>query len=428
MGKLTFRRVVTTLKRTLFISSLPIIGGTLFLVGSFCFWPGASHSTLNAGALCFLTGSLCYGLAPFLDFWELTHNHANLLEAPPGIEATLGSGEANQMAAMYEHLYKSHILRIQRANILIYMLGGIFFIAGSVLFFPAMEEVRQCMATAIARAIARAARSRELSSSPCSSCSAQNACARLSPPLQIIYHGGWLYITGCVLTLSGALLAMHTANELRRTALPMHFVAPQPAYCLPSWSDEKATLVSCSLYVLGNILFIIGSVFFFPRIIAIGGIAIEICAVLLFIVGSACFLTGAIVDLVVIARSHRLIRPSSAPNQIRELALASHAKRAAAAASRSAASRPAGARAQPIVRQYKAMAEEPSSPAARPTPGRAAACGSGSGGGLELHSPGGGAQHAQSASGAGAASATPSSAMGTVLRSPYGTPSATETV
>ena len=157
MGKLTFRRVVSTLKRTLFISSLPIAGGSLFLFGSFCFWPGASHSTLNAGALCFLTGSMCYGLAPFLDFWELTHNHQNLLEPPPDIASTLGSGESTQMAAMYEHLYKSHILRIQRANILIYMLGGLFFIAGSILFFPAMEEVRQAKVATSQSAVRRRA-------------------------------------------------------------------------------------------------------------------------------------------------------------------------------------------------------------------------------------------------------------------------------
>ena len=38
---------------------------------------------INVGALCFLTGSGCYWAAPFLDFWELTHNHGNLLEPPP---------------------------------------------------------------------------------------------------------------------------------------------------------------------------------------------------------------------------------------------------------------------------------------------------------------------------------------------------------
>lgn len=63
---------------------------------------------------------------------------------------------------------------MQRANALIYMIGGIFFIGGSVLFYPALDD--------------------------------------------IIVHGGWLYITGCCMTLLGAILAGVTAHELRKTA------------------------------------------------------------------------------------------------------------------------------------------------------------------------------------------------------------------
>ena len=123
MGKLTFRRVVTTRKRTLFISVLPVVGGTLFLVGSFMFWPAEEEHDLeiNIGALCFLVGSLCYWAAPFLDFWELTHNYSNLLEPPPDIGIALSSLDTYRMAALYEHLYKSHLLRIQCANCLVYM-------------------------------------------------------------------------------------------------------------------------------------------------------------------------------------------------------------------------------------------------------------------------------------------------------------------
>ena len=36
MGKITFRRVVTTLKEKLIIAALPICGGLLFTFGSFC--------------------------------------------------------------------------------------------------------------------------------------------------------------------------------------------------------------------------------------------------------------------------------------------------------------------------------------------------------------------------------------------------------
>ena len=222
MGKVTFRRVVNAHRRQLQIAALPIGGGLLFLVGSFCFWPGLGHVAVTAGALCFMLGSLLFWAAPLLDFYELTHNYSNLLEPPLDPTAAL-SGDISGVAALYEHLYKSHILRVQMANCLIYTIGGAFFVAGSALFFPEMEE--------------------------------------------IIYHGGWLYITGCMLMLAGALLALLTAFELRRTALPLQFVAPPPRYLVPFWSDEQAQIASCSLYVAGNVVFILGSVLFFPRVL-----------------------------------------------------------------------------------------------------------------------------------------------------------------
>lgn len=63
---------------------------------------------------------------------------------------------------------------MQRANCLIYMLGGIFFVGGSTLFFPGLGR--------------------------------------------LIMHGGWLYISGCLLTLLGAILASVTAYEMMKTA------------------------------------------------------------------------------------------------------------------------------------------------------------------------------------------------------------------
>ena len=186
------------------------------------------------------------------------------------------SEDSNRLAGSYEHLYKSHLLRIQCANCLVYMFGGGFFVGGSVLFFPAMEE--------------------------------------------IIYHGGWLYITGCVLTLAGALLAMLTAFEMRRTALPLRWASPPPCHVLPSFTDENATILSCSLYVVGNAVFIIGSVCFFPKIATT--LLIETLAVMLFVFGSILFTTGAVIDLIVIWRAPRLLRPASAP-QLRGLSLGS---------------------------------------------------------------------------------------------------------
>lgn len=195
MGKLTFRRVTTVLKKSLFIACLPIAGGLLFLFGSLLFWPGATEAMVDKGALCFLVGSLCYLAAPMLDYVELTQNHGNLLEPPPlcadAVAVAVSGADPRRMAALYEHLYKSHVLSLQRANCAVYMLGGAFFVGGSTLFFPAMEA--------------------------------------------IIMHGGWLYITGCVLTLlvsSVARARPHTRGP--RTAVPPRTAPPAPAHPPPS--------------------------------------------------------------------------------------------------------------------------------------------------------------------------------------------------
>jgi hypothetical protein len=259
MGKTTFRRVIKTLKRAYVTASLPVAGGVLFTVGSAMFVPGATEEMLNSGAICFLVGSGCYWAAPFLDYWEFTHNAGNLLDTPPNLRATLSGESAESLYKAYEHLYKAQLVRMQRTNCLIYMMGGIFFVGGSVLFFPSMEA--------------------------------------------IIMHGGWLYITGCCFTLLGALLAAFTASELQKTSQPLSFKRmPPPLLALPSWSDEAATVASCMLYVVGNLAYIVGSVFFFPRILEIGGEIIRVLAVLLFLIGSVVFTLGALVDLIVVAR------------------------------------------------------------------------------------------------------------------------------
>ena len=52
----------------------------------------------------------------------------------------------------------------------------------------------------------------------------------------------------------------------KRTAQPMRFVSPHPSrLLLPFWTDEGATVASCSFYVAGNLVFITGSVCFFPQ-------------------------------------------------------------------------------------------------------------------------------------------------------------------
>ena len=178
MGKSTHHRVVEVLPVKYVVVILPCVGGVLFLLGSFMFWPGSSEAATSGGASAFLTGSFCYWFAPFFDFWELTYNLENLIDRPLELPEEICSPEHSRSAfdaALYEQLYKAHVLRLHRVNTLIFMAGGVFFVGGSALFFPAMED--------------------------------------------LIVHGGWLYITGCLLVLLAALLNALTAAETRKTTI-----------------------------------------------------------------------------------------------------------------------------------------------------------------------------------------------------------------
>ena len=312
MGKATFYRKQKLGCVNYLVVFLPLIGGTLFLVGSLFFWPGfgiyqhelrhlgpdgrpilAEHaedmgnSTTThrlclfysryfdenhtfrlehdqcaelmewIGALAFLLGSACYFLAPLIDWIELkmhASNHAN-----PPVKLVERVEDLNP-AERYEHLYTEQLHFVQRTNILIYCLGGIFFIGGSVFFFPSLSD--------------------------------------------FIVHGGWLYITGCVLTLLGASLAAATAWELRKTS--QKFVHSE-RWLLGCLGDEEATLISCALYILGSLIFIVGSALFFDDVLdALAptyGVAPVRLAVVLFVAGSAVFLLGALIDVIVVVRS-----------------------------------------------------------------------------------------------------------------------------
>merc|ERR1712151_1069859 len=72
---------------------------------------------------------------------------------------------------------------------------------------------------------------------------------------------------------------------------------------LACWSDETATVISCLFYVAGNIVFIVGSVLFFPRILEAGGPIIRMMAVVLFLLGSLLFTSGALIDVLVLVRA-----------------------------------------------------------------------------------------------------------------------------
>jgi hypothetical protein len=144
------------------------------------------------------------------------------------------------------------------------MMGGAFFVGGSVLFFPSMEHIIMHGGWLYITG------HRSLRSTYCARCilSAASRCAtshRASPPAP----------AGCTLTLLAALLGALTAYEMRKTALPNGFYVGCLPWPLSRRSDEEATMMSCSMYVLGNVLFIVGSVFFFPRILEAGGVVIR---------------------------------------------------------------------------------------------------------------------------------------------------------
>ena len=120
---------------------------------------------------------------------------------------------------MYQRLYKAQMLRTQRANAMLYALGGACFVAGSFLFYPAAKQETT--------------------------------------------HGAWLYLMGCVLSFLGAFLAASTAHELKKTSEPWVVKAPEGQwYFMWFWSDEDAQIASCALYMLGDLVFIVGSVRF----------------------------------------------------------------------------------------------------------------------------------------------------------------------
>ena len=107
-----------------------------------------------------------------------------------------------------------------------------------------------------------------------------------------------------MLTLLGASLAAATAWELRKTS--QKFVHSE-RWLLGCLGDEEATLVSCALYILGSLIFIVGSVLFFDDVLdALAptyGVAPVRLAVVLFVAGSAVFLLGALIDVIVVVRS-----------------------------------------------------------------------------------------------------------------------------
>ena len=103
------------------------------------------------GASSFVIGSFCFLLAPLLDFFDLQFNLGNLAENPGTIpdEDLL---EAERKAARYEYMYKYALLQIQRATAMLYILAGVCFVVGSLMFYPNRYSTLWCAPRPAARA------------------------------------------------------------------------------------------------------------------------------------------------------------------------------------------------------------------------------------------------------------------------------------
>jgi len=276
MGKVTYKRVIVVPTRSKIVATLPIFGASLFLIGSALFWPTGKNGTDSvpqdrAAAACFLVGSILYLAQPLADCYDLNCNVGNLVDADKDKRVRHwwnwwfgDSTEDMRKDPDYEFLYKSQILRIQGLNAGMFVLGAICFVIGSIFFFPYFQAY--------------------------------------------LVHGGWLYIVGCVVVMLGAFVSAMTAHELRKTAQQIKF--GESYWELPWWSDEAATIVSCSLYMGGNGFLIVGCVFYFPTIIAYGGVDIKYTAVIHFLIGSLLFMKAATIDFLVLYRDGTVEEPT----------------------------------------------------------------------------------------------------------------------
>ena len=89
---------------------------------------------------------------------------------------------------------------------------------------------------------------------------------------------------------------------------------------MPWWSDEDTAIASCSSYIAGNIMFMMASAFYFPKMwlftpqelcadghedyVVEDGYLLERPAVVLFILGSVTFVVGGLIDFLAVLRQH----------------------------------------------------------------------------------------------------------------------------
>jgi len=256
MGKITFRPVVQVLFRTKVVAVLPVLGSIMFTVGSVAFLPNliaaSEQFATVSGASCFIAGSCFFFIAPTLDFLDMTYS-ARDLKASAAAETHLEK--------RYKSMYEAAIILGTRVNALLYAVSGACFIAGSALFLPAYWVQTT--------------------------------------------QGAWLFLMGCIINILGAILATGAALQLHQKA---------PKSDDGYLSDEMYAIISCSLYILGDVIYAIGSILFFPHnillqtptnltaVFSYEAIAYR-SSIILFITGSIIFLIGSSIDLYVVART-----------------------------------------------------------------------------------------------------------------------------
>jgi len=290
MAKITFRRAFAVVVRTQVFGFLPLLGGLLFIAGSCLFWPSVTLRgpvpPASYGAGLYVVGSIFYVIAPLFDLIDLSFSLSNLIDAPGSL-----AGLSTTNARFWETLYKAQLLRSQRSNALIYILAGICFTIGSFFFFPWIRQNQT--------------------------------------------HGAWLYVMGSIISLIGATLAMLTANDLKRTARS-HSYPSSALWMMPWLSDEEAAMASCAWYMIGDVGFGVGSVFFFPKmykfetsqfsesgeskvVVAEADYLAEHAAVVLFITASVAFALGGAIDFILLLRQQHRNEGPPAPTEVTKL-------------------------------------------------------------------------------------------------------------
>lgn len=358
MAKITFRKTIIVLFRSKVTASLPILGGILFIIGSVYFWPTvrvqSSHEiAATIGAWLFVTGSAFYTIAPILDYADMSLALKDALLKKP-----------KDNAGAYERLYKAQVVRSQRANALLYAVAGGCYLAGSTLFFPdqrtntthgAWLYLVGCVLSFLAaflaassayemkRAAADAERERA-ESRPWARASTNPDALQEEKPKEGTTWGRFRKpepqpaTSEDVESKSASVDVGTTAGTDSNdgggaAAAPTEQKPTRIAKLSKRWSDEDAAILTCALYMIGAIIFAVGSVFYFPKTIigrhnAIyeGPPLLEKAAVVLFVIGSIIFTVGASIDMFVLIRAQEpyLIegtneQPAGTPNEATSL-------------------------------------------------------------------------------------------------------------